>query len=218
MHNLETKFLPLIASKMKLITQNDNDPSHDSMHLKRVVKTARELMEAESADPWIVLPAAWMHDMINLPKNHPDRAQASRQSGKAAIDFLKTIQYPEKYFAAIEHAIAAHSFSANIKPESIESMIVQDADRLDSLGAIGIARCFLVAEKLNRSIYCEIDPFCEERNPNDQEFTIDHFYVKLLKLTESLNTKSGRAEGKKRVQFMNSFLENLNREIENTLP
>lgn len=72
----------------------------------------------------------------------------------------------------VVHAIEAHSFSAGIKPETIEAKIVQDADRLDALGAIGIARCFTVGGQLERPVYNSDDPFCETRKPDDQKWNI----------------------------------------------
>ena len=99
-----------------------------------------------------------------------------------AIAFLTSIHYPSEHFDEIHHAITAHSFSANIKPTSLAAKIVQDADRLDSLGAIGIARCLQVSTVLGVPLYNPDDTFCQQREPDDRNYTIDHFYSKLLKL------------------------------------
>lgn len=107
----------------------------------------------------------------------------------------------------------SHSFRAAVSPESVEAQIVQDADRLDGLGAIGLARCFAVAGLLKRPLLSENDPFCLDRQPDDTNFTIDHFFVKLLKLHESLNTKSGRQEGLRRTEVMKSYLNDLKLEV-----
>lgn len=98
-----------------------NDPSHDHLHIKRVVKTAKLLAHEENADLWIVIPAAYLHDIISLPKNHPERHLASKYAAEKAVEILKELKYPEKYFNEISHAIMAHSFSANIKAETIEA-------------------------------------------------------------------------------------------------
>lgn len=189
------------------------DPAHDLLHFKRVVSTAKKLCKEENAKFEIVVPAAWLHDYVIVPKNDPRRSQASRLSATEALKFLKQIDYPEMYYAEIAHAIEAHSFSANIETKTIEAKIVQDADRLDGLGAIGLARCFATAGLMKRSFYSEEDPFCIERPADDSQFTIDHFYVKLFKTADTLKTKSGRQEGLRRVEIMKKYLFDLKDEI-----
>jgi uncharacterized protein len=189
------------------------DPAHDILHFKRVVRMAKVICEKENANPEIVIPAAWLHDFVIIPKNDPRRKQASQLSAEGAIQFLKELQYPEKYFDEIAHAIAAHSFSANIETKTLEAKIVQDADRLDGLGAIGIARCFATAGLMKRPFYSEMDPFCESRALDDSIFTIDHFYAKLFKTAETLKTESGRTEGFKRIDIMKKYLKDLSLEI-----
>lgn len=191
------------------------DPAHDLLHFKRVVKVAKDICEKENAKAEVVIPAAWLHDFVIIPKNDSRRKQASQLSAEAAILFLKELSYPEKYFDEIAHAIAAHSFSANIETKTLEAKIVQDADRLDGLGAIGIARCFATAGLLKRLFYSEMDPFCESRAIDDQQFTVDHFFGKLFKTAETLKTEAGRAEGIKRVQVMKKYLTDLADEISN---
>ena len=115
-------------------TDLGNDPAHDLAHFRRVTATAKNLCFEENAQIEVVLPAAWLHDLINVPKNDPKRSQASRLSARAATEFLEHQKYPSQYLPAIAHAIEAHSFSAGIEPKTIEAKIVQDADRLDGLG------------------------------------------------------------------------------------
>lgn len=196
-----------------LQAQGDADAAHDLSHISRVVKVAKQLAIAESADLAVVLPAAWLHDCVSLPKNHPERHLASALAGDKAIEFLASIHYPSEYYEAILHAIRAHSFSANITPETLEAKIVQDADRLDALGAIGIARCMQVSGALNRTLYSLKDPFCEARKPDDTLYSIDHFYNKLFRIAESLNTPSAQLEGKRREAIMRDFLDQLALEI-----
>jgi uncharacterized protein len=91
--------------------------------------------------------------------------------------------------------------------------VVQDGDRLDSLGAIGIARCLLVGGKLNRPLCATADPFCESREPDDGRYTIDHFYNKLFKLPGMMQTTAGKAEAERRVLVMRAYLEELREEM-----
>jgi uncharacterized protein len=202
----------LLLKKISLIATPE-DPAHDLLHFKRVVRTAKQLCIAENARMEVVLPAAWLHDFVIVPKNDPRRSQASRLAAAGAVEFLREINYPEEYLKDIAHAIAAHSFSANIATETLEAEIVQDADRLDGLGAIGLARCFATAGLMKRAFYSESDPFCAERTPDDQKFTVDHFYVKLFKTVETLKTKTGRAEGQRRLLIMQKYLSDLQTEI-----
>lgn len=207
------QFEPLISKKIESLATPE-DPAHDFLHFKRVVSTAKYLCHLENGKIEVVLPATWLHDFVIVPKNDPRRSQASQISAEAAIDFLRQIQYPEKYYDEIAHAIAAHSFSANLETKTLEAKIVQDADRLDGLGAIGIARCFATAGLLKRAFYSERDPFCEKRSADDKTFTVDHFFVKLFKTAESLKTQKGREEGMRRVQVMKKFLADMKIEIE----
>ncbi|MEN9724487.1 MAG: hypothetical protein RJB38_2473, partial [Pseudomonadota bacterium] len=179
-----------------------DDPAHDLAHFRRVVATAKHLCREENACWEVVVPAAWLHDLVNVPKNDPRRSQASKLSAEASIAFLSQAGYPSQYFEGISHAIEAHSFSAQIECRSIEAGIVQDADRLDGLGAIGVARCFAVAGLLKRKLYEPSDPFGVHRELDDLKYTIDHFFVKLFKVVDSLRTESGKIEGQKRAHFM----------------
>ncbi|MGB3384146.1 MAG: HD domain-containing protein [Marinomonas sp.] len=189
------------------------DVAHDIHHIERVVRVAKKLALEEAAEWAIVVPAAWLHDCFSVPKNHPDRAKASTIAADKAVEFLSDIGYPSQYHAAIHHAIRAHSFSANVSPETLEAKIVQDADRLDALGAIGVARCMQVSGALGRRLYSLNDPFCEQRQADDVTFSIDHFYKKLFHIADTLNTSAARKEGKSRENFMRDFLRQLAEEI-----
>lgn len=209
---MSTNWEELFENKISIVATSD-DPAHDLNHFKRVVTMAKKLCLLENANPEVVIPAAWLHDLVIVPKNSPLRSQASRMSADKAVDFLREINYPEKYHQEIAHAIEGHSFSANIEVKTIEAKIVQDADRLDGLGAIGIARCFATAGLMKRSFYKSEDPFCENRNPDDQNYTIDHFYQKLFKTADTLKTQSGKIEAAARIQFMQQYLDILKSEI-----
>lgn len=189
------------------------DSAHDILHLQRVVNNARALCESENGNWNIVMPAAWLHDFVTMQKDNPQRKEASRLSAIEAVKFLNECGYPPEFYDAISHAIEAHSFSANIVPQTLEAKIVQDSDRLDGLGAIGIARCFATGGALGRPFYNAVDPFCKMRAPNDEIFTVDHFYKKLFRIAETLQTASAREEGRLRVALMKSFLSGFEREL-----
>lgn len=207
--NYESK----MREHVQALDKEHSDPSHDILHIERVVKLSRKMCEALHASEEVVVPAAYLHDCVYISKSDARRKQASRISADKAIELLTLWEYPEEFYPPIHHAIVAHSFSAKIPAESLEAKIVQDADRLDALGAIGVVRCFTLGALMNRPLYSKDDPFCEERLPNDQVNTLDHFYVKLLGLVDSLHTDWAKEEGLKRLQVLKTFLHDLKREI-----
>jgi uncharacterized protein len=189
------------------------DAAHDLSHLERVVTSAVLLAKSEQACMEIVLPASWLHDCVSLPKDSPDRARASLLAGVLADDFLRKAEYPAEFLDPIRHCIEAHSFTGGIAPETLEAKIVQDADRLDALGAIGIARCFSVGGSLGRALYAKEDPFCTRRESDDTVSSVDHFFRKLFRIAGTMQTEAGRTEAERRVEFMRGYLEQLAREI-----
>jgi uncharacterized protein len=193
--------------------QPDADPGHGPAHLERVVATALRLAAEERARVDVVLPAAWLHDCVHVAKDDPARAQASRLAADHALRFLESANYPAACLPGIRHAIEAHSFSAGIEPRTIEAKVVQDADRLDALGAIGLARCIAVGTALGRPLYGPVDPFCRARAPDDRGSSVDHFYAKLLQLASTMQTEAGRREAERRTRFLRSFLAQLESEV-----
>jgi uncharacterized protein len=194
-------------------TAGAGDVAHDLLHVRRAVASARRLAAAEGARLEIVLPAAWLHDCVVIPKDSPQRAAASTVAAEAACNFLAASGYPGDLLPAIAHAIAAHSFSAGIAPQTIEAKVVQDADRLDALGAIGIARCLMLGGATGRPLYDATEPFPATRPPDDRAYTIDHFYAKLLTLAGTMQTASARGEAERRTLFLKEFLDQLATEI-----
>lgn len=191
----------------------EEDSAHDINHILRVVKNAKQILEDESADTEIVIAAAWLHDCVILPKDHPNRKNASFLAAEKAGEFLSGIEFPAEKIEAVKHAVEAHSFSAGISPTTVEAKIVQDADRLDAIGAIGIARCLMIGGKLDRPLYNPRDPLSKNRPPDDSIWTIDHFYKKLFKLPAMMHTDTAKEEANQRVRFMEEYLQELNREI-----
>lgn len=205
----EQRFVRFLASRPA-----HTDPAHDLTHIRRVVANARMLATAEGAQLEIVLPAAWLHDCVTVPKDSPQRNSASTLAARTASAFLREHGFQELYIPAIAHAIEAHSFSAGIAPRTSEARVVQDADRLDALGAIGIARCLMLGGALGTALYAPREPFPHTRQPDDTAYVIDHFYRKLLKLADTMQTATGQAEARHRTAFMQQFLRQLDHEID----
>lgn len=199
-----------------LKTQGESDPAHDPQHIERVVLNTRHLAAAEDLSLEILLPAAYLHDCVHIAKNSPQRSQASRLAADRAIEFLKEHHYPAEHLDAIHHAIAAHSFSAKINAETIEAKVLQDADRIDALGAIGLSRCLMLGGHMGSLLYSPNDPFCEIRETDDANFCVDHFFAKLLGLQDTMKTAAGKSLAQKRTLFLTSFLDQLRSEIPST--
>ena len=196
-----------------MAARSDTDPAHDMEHIRRVVVAARQLAVAEGADLAVVLPAAWLHDCVSVPKSSPLRPRASALAAEEAARFLGELGYPAALLPAVAHAIVAHSFSAGVPPETPEARVVQDADRLDALGAVGIARTLMLGAVMGRPLYDPAEPFPLDRPPDDARSSIDHFYTKLLRLAGTMQTAAGRAEAERRTAFMRGFLAQLGQEI-----
>lgn len=189
------------------------DVAHDLEHLRRVVHNAALLCAAEGAREEIVIPAAWLHDCVAVPKGSSHRLAASRLAAEAASVFLAQCGVASEQIVQIAHAIEAHSFSAQIEPRTLEARVVQDADRVDALGAIGLARCLMLGGELKRPLYSAVDPFCEERLPDDAALTLDHLYAKLFKLPGMMHTAAGRLMAAQRAEFLRHFVDQLKHEI-----
>lgn len=189
------------------------DSGHGIDHVKRVVVNASQIAALEHANIDVVMPAAWLHDCVFVPKNSPLRSQASRIAAEAASEYLNSISYPPALIAEIHHCIVAHSFSANVPCQSIEAMVVQDADRLEALGATGIARCLMTGGAMNQRLYHPIDPFPTTREPQDTVQSVDHFFAKLFKLPKTMQTETGLRIAQTRTEFMIQFLRQLATEI-----
>ena len=185
------------------------DAGHGIDHIERVVINAIRIGMKEGAEPSIVLPAAWLHDCVSVPKNSPDRHLASRLAADRAMQILASLAYPGDRYPLVHHAILAHSFSAKIACESIEARVVQDADRLEALGAIGMARCFMTGGAMSTNLYHTDQPFPLDRPLDDRNYSIDHFFAKLFRLPQTMQTESGRSEAIRRTESMLQFLEEL---------
>ncbi|MFY9300409.1 MAG: HD domain-containing protein [Candidatus Nitrosotenuis sp.] len=190
-----------------------NDPAHDYSHIMRVCKNAQTIARHEKADPRLVLAAALLHDMVQYPKSDKRSKTSSIKSARLAEKILARYSFTKKEILTISDAIRDHSYSRKKTPATLVGKILQDADRLDALGAIGIARTFSVGGSEKRPIYHEMDPFCQKRRPDDKSWTVDHFYQKLLRLEKKMHTKYAKKEARNRTRLMRKFIGSLKREL-----
>lgn len=166
--------------------------AHGKDHVQRVVKLARFIAEKEGADLKIVLKAAELHDCARDKENH------AIESAKLAREILKAQGYGEDFINAVVHAIESHSFSSGIKPKTLEAKVLSDADKLDAIGAIGVARAFMVAGERSRNI----------------EQTLKHFEEKLLKLKDLIYTETAKKLAERRHEFLKLFYDEIKKELD----
>lgn len=173
-------------------------------------RLAREIAAGEGPHDALALAAAAIRrDVVTLPKNHPDRNLASRVSGAEARRILEAAGIAPATTDIAAHAIEAHSFSAGIEPRTAEARALQDADRSDALGAIGIARCFAVSGELGRLLLDPEDPLARRRPVDDARYALDHFEAKLLRLPGTMRTRRGREIAEERAAYLRGFRERL---------
>ncbi len=182
------------------------DGAHDLAHVRRVLANAQRIAAEEGGDPEILTAAAVLHDCVSVEKNSPLRAKASRLSAARAGEWLLARGWTKERVARVAHAIAAHSFSAQITPETPEAKILQDADRLDAIGAIGIARCFYTGGRMGSALYHPADPAARGRPLDDAAYALDHFRAKLLTLQSGFQTACGARLAAERTRLVSDFL------------
>ena len=169
------------------------DGAHDREHLHRVWRNAQKLLKHyPEADALVVLAACYLHDLVNLPKDHPQRHLASQHAADCACEQLQAIGFPPEKRDGVRHAIEAHSFSAGIAPQTLEAKIVQDADRLDALGFVGMARLFYTAGRMGAKLAHATDPLAVHRVPDDHAYALDHIEIKLVRIAGTMQTPEGR--------------------------
>ena len=202
----------LAAALLPHAVQHD-DGAHDAAHLQRVWKNACEIQQAEGGDAEILAAAVLLHDCVAVEKDSPQRALASWLAAEKASRVLAKLGWPAERVVLVTHAIEAHSYSGGIPPESIEAKILQDADRLDSIGTVGVARCFYTAGRMGSALYDEKDAAGEARERDDRRYALDHFYTKLLKLAGSFQTDAGARMARERDSRLRQFLHDFRAEI-----
>jgi uncharacterized protein len=195
----------------------DAEGGHDWWHIYRVWKTAQHIAASEQADELVVALGALLHDIADSKFHNGDETVGPRK----AREWLLSLAVEEPVIAHVENIIKHISFKGgNHQPafKSKELDIVQDADRLDAMGAIGIARAFNYGGFKNRSLYDPTIPvnmkMSREEYKNNQAPTINHFYEKLLLLKERMNTETGRKLAAQRHQFMEDYLKQFYQEWE----
>lgn len=189
------------------------DGAHDDSHLLRVWRNVEKIKAEEGGDTRILMASTLLHDCVWVDKGSPERPFASRLAAQKAGDVLSSLAWTAQDISRVSHAIEAHSFSAGIAPQSLEARILQDADRLDAMGFIGVARCLWVAGARQASIYHTTDPAAEHRPLDDNLYALDHFQTKLLGLGDKLQTATGQRLAAQRADTLRAFYRGILAEV-----
>jgi uncharacterized protein len=200
---------------LRAFDPNEAGASHDLSHMARVWRNAARIARTEpDCDQELLLAAAILHDCVAVEKNSPLRPHASRLSAAKAREIIAPLGWSPERVNALAHVIETHSFSADLTPLTPEARIFRDADRLDAIGAIGIARCFHVGGRMDGALYHLGDPGAEARPLDDRHFALDHFQAKLFKVAGGFLTAEGQRMAAVRMELMTGFVAAFRAEIE----
>ncbi len=185
-----------------------DDTSHDLNHALRVAVATLDIAD-ERVAPRDAVAAALLHDVVHVPKSSPLRAQASELSANKAREILVAHDFSESSTERIVAAIRDHSFSRGATPTDALGCALQDADRLEALGAIGILRCAATGAAMGASLFDDADPWAADRSLDDRRYSIDHFFKKLLTLPATMTTERGRQLAEERCVILHQLLDAL---------
>jgi uncharacterized protein len=208
----QQKIIEATTTFVKNILQHDSS-GHDWWHIERVRKAALQIGEKENANLFVVEMAALLHDVAD------EKLNKSEEEGLMKVrNWLSSLQIMESEQEEVIEIISTMSFKGGSRPpmKTIEGQVVQDADRLDAIGAIGIARTFAYAGSHGDLIYDPELPFrdsmTKEEYRNGKSTAVNHFYEKLLKLKDTLNTNAAKKAAQERHDFMTAFLDQFYKE------
>jgi uncharacterized protein len=193
--------------------------AHDRSHIARVYRWAIALAPEAGADPDLAGAAALAHDLAFVPKDSPDRAQGGERSAALAPAALAASGYGEAEIAQVADAVRTSSWSRGLAPTNPIGVVLQDADRLDAIGAVGLMRNLACAQWMSRPdkpglLYHEADPFLRTgRALDDRRQALDHCYAKLLKLAAGMRLPSAKREAERRHAFLQAFIAELAEEL-----
>ena len=161
----------------------------------------------------VLVVAAYGHDAVQVPKNHPDHKRASALAARYVAGRLGFLGYDPRWLGPVADAIRDHSFSAGRTPTSLLGQILQDADRLEALGMIGWVRMFATAGEMGSELWHGADPLAHGRPLDDKKYALDHLAVKLARLPATMQTAAGRALAEQRFEKLERYRDDLLAEV-----
>ena len=189
------------------------DSAHDLGHILRVARLAEVMAREEGANLQVCVAAAVLHDLVYRPKNHPESPLTAQMAADLVPRWCRETPGLEALADQVSAAVATHRWSGGGAPASLEAEVVQDADRLEALGAVGVARVFATGASFGASLWHPEDPWADDRPLDDKAYSLDHFERKLLKLAEGMKTPAGRRRAADRQAAMLAYLGALRAEL-----
>lgn len=186
---------------------------HDFGHVERVTRLASRLADNEPCNRTVLLASAVLHELVNHPKHHVRSPLSGHDCAIAASELLVSLGINEETVKGVAACISQHGWSAGEKPTSREAALLQDADRLDALGAIGLARCIATGVEMNAALFHPDDPFAASRPLDDRRYSLDHLARKLFRLPETFHTAAARRLAEPRIAFLRRYIEQIAAEL-----
>lgn len=193
-----------------------SDSVHDFAHVLRVLRLAERLAEAEGADLEVVRAAALLHD-ISRPEDEAGGAEANAETdhamlaARAARDILAGAD--PAFVDAVAHCIEAHRFRNAVEPQTVEARVLFDADKLDAIGAVGVARAFAYGALLGQPLWGKVPEGYKPGEPGETHTAHHEYHFKLKQIKDRLTTESGRRLAEGRHRFMEAFYEQMAAEV-----
>jgi uncharacterized protein len=206
-------FMSCVREKALELIKENSYAGHDETHTIRVHELSMRIGKKEKADLQVIAAAALLHDAGRSFEKQDPLVDHAEVSAGIAEKLLKECGFPEEKIPEVLYAIRAHRFSQQKKPDTLEARILQDADRIDISGAVGIAMTFAYGGAKNMKLYDSIDPLAKVRTLDDDKYVLDHFQRKILKLEKTIHTKTGKQLIRQRHKYLISFMNQFIREI-----
>lgn len=208
---LDEKFYNKLIEKVKSYLEENG--GHNFDHINRVYRNSIKISQDENVDLDIVKTAALLHDIARLKEFKDKEICHAEEGAKMSKEILKEMDFPEEKINKVSYSIKVHRYSKGIEPETKEAAILQDADRLDALGAIIIGRVFEFGGKNERPSYNPNEDPEKKYVSNGGHSSITHFHRKILKITpEKFHTKKAKEMAKERYDFVKKFIDRYKKE------
>ena len=189
-------------------------PAHDWHHVRRVARLAETLVESgdeSDVDEDVLFAAVWLHDVGRTKEDRGEIEDHAEWGASEAADVLGDLGVDDETIAAVQHCIRAHRYSNDVEPETREAEILSDADNLDALGAVGIARVFAYGGELGQPLYDpDLPPEADDSAAGETQF--NHIHRKILDLPDRMYTDAGREIAAERSDYVAEFADRFERE------
>ena len=208
-----TDYSDLLMQSIGSILEEGPTAGHDITHTLRVRELCLYIAGIEGGDCEILEASALLHDIGRVEEFKNPNTDHAVISARMAPDILRSAGFPAQKIGSVVYSIANHRYSSGVIPVNLEAKILQDADRLDISGALGIAMTFAYSGAHGHALYHINDPLCKMREPDDHEYALDHILSKLIHLPGSMHTDTARRMAQERNSYLTGFIDRFIYEI-----